>query len=76
MVKSEREIDITFNAKIEACEAVVDATGSAAGLDGSLVDWVINNYGQDYWCWCADRMINCGNAYSMMSERLGEIGCY
>lgn len=76
MVKSEREIDITFAAKIEACEAVVDATGSATGLDSSLVDWVVNNYGQEYWGWCADRMINCGNAYSMMSERLGEIGCY
>jgi len=76
MRKSEQEIDIIFNAKIEACEAVVDAADSAAGLDESLVAWVVSNYGRQYWSWCADRMINCGDAYCMMSERLGEIGCY
>jgi len=76
MAMSERETDFVFSAKIEACEAVIKSTGNSAGLDVALVDWVVNNYGSYYWCWCADRMLNCENAYTMMMERCGESQCY
>jgi len=76
MSMSERETDITFEAKIAACEAVVEETGSAHGLDLQLVEFAVEHYGRDRWGWCADMMLNCGDAYSMMRERMGECGMY
>ena len=70
-MQAQQTIDAVFNGMIEA----VGSKPNQEQVD-NLVSYAIKNYGQEYWSWCADRLLSVGNAYTQITERLGECGMY
>lgn len=66
--------------EFDILEIKASTLGSSATKEQqqSLVDWIVQNIGRDYWRGVADQLCMDGltHAYTLITERCGEFGYY
>lgn len=63
--------DIEFQARVEALgEDASEEQGKR------LAQWVVENYGRDFWYWAAQQAVLVPGCYTELTMRCGECGIY